>query len=85
MELILEQSARVDGFPTLPGAGWVATLDDEARDKSMKYRTIIVAIETELKEVAGCDWCLLCEKLEEDVAGCGVEEDLSCGLRLKIV
>lgn len=86
MDFILEWCTVVQGGnATSSGAGRVASLDDEARYKAVENCVVIVAIETVLKEVSRCEGSLLCEELEGEVAGGGVEDDLGRGLRFEII
>lgn len=51
----------------------------------MEDRAVVVAVETVLQEVAGCEGDLLCPELEGDVA-CGCVEDAGgCGLGFEVV
>ena len=38
-----------------------------------------------LQEVSRCEWSLLCEELEGEVAGGGIENNLGSGLRLEVI
>ena len=51
----------------------------------MKYGIVVVAVQTVLQEVATCERSLFCEKLDGQVAGCGVEHNFRCRLRLEVV
>jgi hypothetical protein len=46
---------------------------------------VVVAIQTVLEEIARRERTLLCEKLDLNVAGCGIEHHLGRRLRLEIV
>ncbi len=51
----------------------------------MEECTVVVAIEAVLEEVAAGEGCLFGEELEEEVAGCGCEEDLGGGWGFEVV
>lgn len=87
MELILEGPTFVliDAFAAMPSACGVATLQDEAWDKAVEYRVLVVAIEAVLKEVARCKGGLFGEEFEGEVAGSCGEENLGCWLGLEVV
>lgn len=46
----------------------VPSLDDEAGYESVEDGIVIVAVQTVLQEVPGCQRCLLCEQLNDQVA-----------------
>lgn len=85
MEFIFEQATRVNGFAAFASAGGITTLNDEAGYQAVEDGVVVVAIEAELEEVAGRQWGLFGEEVEEDVACGGGEKDLRSGLRLEIV
>lgn len=51
----------------------------------MEDGTDIVAIETELEEIAGCEGSLFRKEFEEEVTGSGLQEDFGGRLGFKII
>lgn len=86
MEFILKWCAAFEAARAArTGAIGVAALDDEAWDQAVEDCAVIVAVEAVLEEVARCEWGLVREELEGDVAGGGVEDYFGGGLGLEIV
>lgn len=63
----------------------VPSLDDEAGYESVKDCVVIVAVQTVLQEVPGCQRCLLCEQLNHQVARGRVEKHFGRRGRLEVV
>ena len=86
VQLISKGRAMLEAaFAAGTGAGGVAALDDERGDEAVEDGAGVVAVEAVLEEVAGGEWGLGGEELEEDIAGGGLEEDFGGGLRLEVV
>jgi hypothetical protein len=60
--------AIVDALAAAARPGWVTTLQDKAWDKTMKGRTIIIAVKAMLKKIPARKRRLLSPKREADVA-----------------
>ena len=85
MEFVGEGRAIVAALAALAGARRVAALQDEAAHEAMEHGVVVVAIETQLQEVARRNGCLLGEELELEVAEGGVENELGRGIGLDVV
>jgi hypothetical protein len=65
---LINKATYIYTLPSFPGACGVTPLDHEAFDDPVEEGAIIVTLETELKEVAASTWCLLCPKVNLNVA-----------------
>lgn len=86
MELILKCLAiihRTD--PAGASSCGITTLDYESWDQAMEGCVGVVAIVAVLEEVFGCEWGLLAEEFEGDVARCCFEDYFGVGLRFEVV
>lgn len=63
----------------MTGAGGVAALEDEVGDEPVEDGRVVVAIEAELEEVAGCEWGLGGPELDVEVAVGGFEDYFGTG------
>ena len=63
VKFILKNSPGINRFASMPGAGRVATLNDEGWNKTMEDCISVITVETMLKERAGGDWGLFGEEL----------------------
>lgn len=86
MKFILKRLAIIyRRFSSLSGSCRVSALDDEVRDEAVEDCVGVVAVETVLEEVLGCEGGLLCEEFEGQVAGGGAQDGLCGGLGLEVV
>jgi hypothetical protein len=85
VELVGKGLAIVAALSALPRARGVAALQDEALDQAVEDGVVVVAIETQLQEVARRDGRLLGEELDLEIARGRVQDDFGRRVRLEVV
>lgn len=81
MELVLEGSV-IDGLAAGAGTCGIASLNHEAGDDAMEYRTFVVALQTQLNEIAAGQRCLSRPQFDVELAVRGVQDNFARGGRL---
>lgn len=86
MEFILKSISVVDGGDTSRSRSrGISALYDETWDQAVEDCVGVVAIETMLEKIAGCEGSLFGEELQGQIARSGPEDNLCCGLRFEVI